>query len=55
MNISLLKIPFEKYMPLEWLSEFYKTLLHVSYIGANSFPQFQIGASNWEKDKYFKK
>ena len=46
MNISLLKFPFEKYKSLGWLSESYKTLLPVSYISTNSFPQFQIGASN---------
>ena len=38
-----------------WFSEFYTTLLYVSDIGANSFPQFQFGASNSEKDKYLKK
>ena len=31
------------------------TLLYVSDIGANSFAQFQLGASNSEKDKYLKK
>ena len=38
-----------------WLSQFYATLLYVSDIGANSFAQFQLGASNSEKDKYLKK
>ena len=37
-----------------WLSEFY-TLFYVSHIGTNSFAQFQLGASNSEKDKYLKK
>ena len=30
-------------------------LLYVSNTGANSFAQFQLGASNPEKDKYLKK
>ena len=54
-NISPLKIPFEKYKSLGWFSEFYTTLLSVSDIGADSFAQFQLGASNSEKDKYLKK
>ena len=29
--------------------------MYVSDIGANSFAQFQLGASNSEKDKYLKK
>ena len=36
---------------LSWSS----SLLYVSDIGANSFAQFQLGASNSEKDKYLKK
>ena len=53
--MSPLKIPFEKCKSLGWFSEFYTTLLYVSDIGANSFAQFQLGASNSEKDKYLKK
>ena len=41
-------------MSLGWLSEFYTTLLYVSDIGADSFPHFQLGASNSDKDKYLK-
>ena len=54
-NIRVLKIHFEKYKSLGWVLEFYTTLLYVSDIGANSFAQFQLGASNSEKDKYLKK
>ena len=49
------EIPFEKYNSLGWLSEFYTTLLYLSDIGANSFAQFRLGASNSVKDKYLKK
>ena len=38
-----------------WFSEFYTKLLCIFDIGANSFAQFQLGASNSEKDKYLKK
>ena len=54
-NIRVLKIHFEKYKSFGWVLEFYTTLLYVSDIGANSFAQFQLGASNSEKDKYLKK
>ena len=54
-NISPLKVPFEKYKSLNWLSGFYTASLYVSDICANSFAQFQLGASNSEKDKYLKK
>ena len=53
-NITPIKILFEKHKSLGWLSEFDTTLLYVSDIGANSFPHFQLGASNSDKDKYLK-
>ena len=53
--MSPLKIFFEKYKFLGWLSEFYTTSLYVSDIDANSFAYFQLGASNSQKDEYLKK
>ena len=53
-NISPRKILLEKLKFLDWLSEFYTTLLFLSDIGANSFAYFQLGASNSDKDKYLK-
>ena len=45
----------KKYKSMGWFLEFYTTLLYVSDIGTNSFAQFQLSASNLEKEKYLKK
>ena len=50
-----LKVAFENYKCLDWLSEFYTMLLYVSDTDTNSFAHFKLATPNLEKDKYLKK
>ena len=53
-NVTPLKNSCEKYKSLDWLWQFYTTLLFVYDIDANSFAYFPLGASNSDQDKYLK-